>query len=116
MTTWAQEVSGIGGNAGQARVVVYREGRFMAKAIKPPIFFDDQQVAYLYNGRYFTITLSPGKHRLTSDDEETAVMLDAQPGGTYYVRVDISKSWKWAAHFSVAQVDKVQASQALKKM
>jgi hypothetical protein len=88
----------------------------MGKAIKPPIYFDDQQVGYLYNGRYFTIALTAGKHRLTSDDEETAVTLDPQPGATYYVRVGLSKSWKWVAHFSVQQVEQAPASEALKKM
>jgi hypothetical protein len=42
------------------------------------------------NGRYFTVTLDPGKHNFSSNDKQSGIELDAKAGQEYFVRVEIA--------------------------
>jgi hypothetical protein len=97
----------------KARVVVYRVGRFSSKKIKASIYCDDREVAYLANGRFLTLSLSPGKHRIISNDEKTSVSLDAKSGGTYYVRVSLGGGAWVRIWFGVEDVDSATALKQL---
>jgi hypothetical protein len=70
----------------------------------------------MYGGRYFTVALSPGKHTLASDDQCTAVSVDAGPGLTYYIRVSLSNAEPMRATFKVEQVDGDTAAKDLRRL
>jgi hypothetical protein len=106
-------------NIGQAYVVVYRVKYkpFHLKTggiiIKPSIYCDDREVAFMYSGRYFTIALPAGKHTLSSSSQYKFISLDAQPGATYYVQVALTNDDAIRPWFGVEQVD---GDRALKEL
>jgi hypothetical protein len=71
-----------------ARLRVYRQPKFSGSALYPSIYVDGRQVARVGNGRRVTIKLTPGSHNIKSDDNGSAITLDATAGQDYYVRVD----------------------------
>jgi hypothetical protein len=78
-------------------VVVYRISSMVGVLIKPSVYCDDQEVALMYSGRFFSVALSPGKHSITLGPGSKSVSLDAKPGGAYYVRIAPGFSIKEAA-------------------
>jgi len=108
--------------AGQAYVVVYRVKYkpFHFKTggiiIKPSVYCDDREVAYMYSGRYFTIALPAGKHTLSSSSQYKFVSLDAQPGATYYVQVALTNDDAIRPWFGVEQVDGDKALKELRRL
>jgi|CZKC01.1.fsa_nt_gi hypothetical protein len=66
----------------------YRQHRGINSTFAPSIFVDDKQIARVSNGSRFTIKLSPGAHSIRSDDNSSAISLDAKPGQEYFIRVD----------------------------
>ncbi len=42
------------------------------------------------NGRYFAVTLDPGKHTFRSNDAQSGVELELKAGQDYFVRVEIA--------------------------
>lgn len=73
----------------KATVYVYRYKRFTGSALEPSVFCDDVQLARIDNGRYFAMKLEPGKHTFRSTDQQAGIMIDAQAGRYYFVRVDL---------------------------
>jgi hypothetical protein len=65
---------------------------------------DDIDVAHLHNGDAVQVTLSPGAHKVYSNDQSTGVELDAKAGQTYFVRVDI-KPGAWKGHGQITLID-----------
>ncbi len=51
---------------------------------------DQTELARMENGRYFTVTLDPGKHTFSSNDKQSGIELDAKAGQEYFVRVEIA--------------------------
>ena len=88
----------------QATIYFYRPHRFQGAALKPSVFVDDVRVGNLHNGDSIKIPLTPGSHRIYSTDKSTGLELDAKPGETYYVRVDIQVGF-WKGHGGVTLVD-----------
>ena len=41
------------------------------------------------NGRYFVVTLEPGKHTCRMGDKQTGFELDLKPGEEYYAKITI---------------------------
>src|ERR1035438_2073152 len=64
-----------------ARVFVYRYKQFVGSAISPSFYCDEVQWARMENGRYFVVTLPPGKHELRSNDKQSGIELDAKETG-----------------------------------
>jgi hypothetical protein len=102
--------------AGQAQVVVYRDPRMTGKIIKPSFYCDDQEAALVYNGYYFTLSLSPGKHYLSSSDQYSSVPLDAASGATYYVKVSVTRGEALQAAFKAELVDTTEARKNFQKL
>jgi hypothetical protein len=73
----------------QATIYFYRPRRFQGSALKPTVFVDDARAGRLHNGDSINIVVAPGPHRVYSNDKSTGIELDAKPGQTYFVRVDI---------------------------
>ena len=74
----------------QASVYVYRYKQFVGSALAPSVFCDETELARMENGRYFTVTLDPGKHNFRSNDKQSGIELDAKAGQEYFVRVEIA--------------------------
>src|SRR6185437_8444429 len=74
----------------QSTVYVYRYKQFVGKALSPSVFCDDNELARMENGRYFIVTLNPGKHLFHSNDKQAGVELDLKPGEKSYIRVEIA--------------------------
>ncbi|MGA2739290.1 MAG: hypothetical protein ABSG65_17855 [Bryobacteraceae bacterium] len=115
----AQESPNAEAQASQAYVVVYRVKYkpFHFKTggiiIKPSVYCDDREVAFMYSGRYFTIAVPAGKHSLSSSSQYKFLSLKAQPGATYYVRIALTNDDAIRPWFGVEQVD---ADTALKEL
>jgi len=111
---WGQEHPASEANAVRAQVVVYRPGIHRdPKLLKPSVYYDDKEVALMYSGRYFTIAIPPGKHRISSSDEHSVVELDAKPGETYYVRIVVVNGAWIRNTFSVERRDASEATKDL---
>ncbi len=91
----------------QATIYFYRPRRFQGSALKPSVFVDDARVGNLHNGDSIKFPLAPGDHRIYSTDKSTGLDLNAKPGETYYVRVDIQVGF-WKGHGGVTLVDPQQ--------
>lgn len=77
-------------DSSKATVYVYRYKQFVGSALAPSVFCDDVQLARMENGRYFTVTVDPGKHIFRSNDEQSGIVLQAVAGQQYFIRVDIA--------------------------
>jgi hypothetical protein len=76
--------------ASKATVYIYRYKQFVGSALAPSVFCDQAQLARMENGRYFSVKVDPGSHAFRSNDEQSGVVLDAQPGQDYFIRVEIA--------------------------
>ena len=75
----------------KATVYVYRYKQFVGSALAPSVWCDETELARMENGRYFTVTLDPGKHNFRSNDKQSGIELDAKAGQEYFVRVEIAE-------------------------
>jgi hypothetical protein len=75
-------------STGIAHLHVYRPHRGMNSTFEPSVFVDNTQIIRITNGTHCTIKLTPGTHRIASDDKSSAITLTAKPGQDYYIRVD----------------------------
>jgi hypothetical protein len=78
-------------------VYVYRYKQFVGSALQPSVYCDDNQLARMENGRYFTVKTDPGKHTFRSNDQQSGVELDLKPGQEYFLRVEIATGM-WKGH------------------
>jgi len=89
---------------GKSTICFYRPHRFEGSALKPSIYIDNSEIARLKNGESVNVTVPAGQHRVYSNDKATGIDLDAQPGQTYYVRMDI-QTGVWKGHGGITLVD-----------
>jgi hypothetical protein len=61
----------------------------------------------MHNGNSLKVSVTPGSHRVYSTDKSTGLDLDAKPGETYYIRIDIQTGF-WKGHGGVTLVDPQQ--------
>jgi len=103
--TWAQDQKVAPAAAPTtATICFYRPHRFEGAALKPPVMVDEVDVAHLHNGDAVQVTVNAGSHKLHSNDKSTGIELEAKPGQTYFVRVDI-KTGGWKGHGQVTLID-----------
>jgi hypothetical protein len=76
--------------ASKATVYVYRYKQFIGSALSPSVWCDETELARMENGRYFTVTLDPGKHTFHSNDPQSGVALDLKAGQPYFIRLEIA--------------------------
>jgi hypothetical protein len=91
----------------QATIYFYRPKRFEGYALKPSVFVDDTKAGNMHNGNSLKVSVTPGSHRVYSTDKSTGLDLDAKPGETYYIRIDIQTGF-WKGHGGVTLVDPQQ--------
>ena len=73
----------------KAKVYFYRYKQYVGSALAPSVYCDEAEVARMQNGRYFTVTLAPGKHTFRSNDKQSGVEVDLKPGQEYFLRVEL---------------------------
>jgi hypothetical protein len=71
------------------KIYFYRIKQFTGSALEPTVFCDEKELARMDNGRYFVVTLEPGKHTCRMGDKQTGFELDMKPGEEYYAKVSI---------------------------
>lgn len=49
------------------------------------------------NGRFFVVTLGPGKHTIRSNDKASGVEIEMKAGLDYYIRIDMQEGF-WKGH------------------
>jgi hypothetical protein len=82
-----------------ATVYVYRYKSVQGSAYSPSVYCDEKQLARMENGKYFAVTVDAGKHVFRSNDEQSLVAIDAKPGESYYIRLEIAPGlWKGHGH------------------
>ena len=72
-----------------AVLLFYRESRFIGAALRPSIFVDDMEVAWISSGSYFKVPVAPGDHVIYADEKDSALTFPTEPGKTYYFRVGV---------------------------
>lgn len=98
-----------------ATVYVYRYKEFSGKALSPSVYCDGTELARIENGRYFVVTLAPGKHVFRSNDKQSGIDVDLKSGEKYYVRVELAAGF-WKGHGRVVSVTPDQGSYEIQKL
>lgn len=99
----------------QSTVYVYRYKQFVGKALAPSVFCNDNELARMENGRYFAVTLAPGKYLFYSNDKQAGIDLDLKPGEKYYIRLEIATGFM-KGHGRLLSVAPEQGSYEIKKL
>ena len=102
-----------GGNPSKATVYVYRYKQFVGSALAPSVYCDENELARMENGRYFTVKLDSGKHTFRSNDKQSGLELDVKAGQEYFVRVEIATGMM-KGHGRVVLMSAEQGSYELK--
>lgn len=77
-------------------ICFYRMPSYYGAPYKPSVYVGKTEIGRLRNGEAIQVTVPPGMHRLYSNDTSSVIELNAQPGQTYYVRVDMKRGvWKY---------------------
>lgn len=71
------------------KIYFYRIKQFTGSALEPTVYCDEKELARMDNGRYFVVTLDPGKHTCRMGDKQTGFEVDMKPGEEYYAKVSI---------------------------
>jgi hypothetical protein len=105
---------GVPANAGEARIVVFRNYRSVRPPVVPTIYIDGRPVGKSRLGTVFARDVAPGPHVITTDlkhpEYAEVARVNLPPGGTVYLGVDDN----WVANdtqgretpvFSIAPID-----------
>jgi hypothetical protein len=71
------------------RIYFYRIKQFAGSALEPTVYCDEKELARMDNGRYFVVTLDPGKHTCRMGDKQTGFEVDMKTGEEYYAKISI---------------------------
>jgi hypothetical protein len=64
-------------------IYFYRIKQFAGSSLEPSVYCDDQELARMDNGRYFGVTLTPGKHICRMGDKQTGFEIDVKGDQTF---------------------------------
>lgn len=76
-------------NTGKAVIYFYRIKQYAGSMLEPSVYCDDKELARMDNGRYFVVSLEPGKHTCNMGDKQTGFDLELKSGEQYYAKVTI---------------------------
>ena len=99
--------------ASKATVYIYRYKQFVGSALEPSVYCDDVSLARMDNGRYFAAHIDPGKHTFHSNDSQSGVELELNPGLEYFLRVEIATGFM-KGHGRIILMSSEQGSYELK--
>jgi len=98
-----------------ALIYFYRIKQFAGSALEPSVFCDNKELARMDNGRYFGVTLAPGKHICSMGDKQTGFEVDVKSGEEYYARITIDVGF-WKGRGRLTLMRKEQGAFELKKV
>lgn len=87
-----------------ARLVCYREKKFVGSGLHHTIYLDDVEIADLNNGTYFVIKATPGEHKMHADEKKDEFTFTVEAGKTYYFKTELQMGF-WKGHGKVAPVE-----------
>ena len=96
-------------------IYFYRIKQFAGSALEPSVYCDDKELARMDNGRYFGVTLTPGKHICSMGDKQTGFEVDVKSGEEYYARITIDTGF-WKGRGRLTLMQKEQGAFELKKV
>ena len=113
--TQSQEVP-----AQTTEVVIYRPKRFAGSALNPSVYIDNEQVARLGNGRFFTLRLPAGRHSFTSNTTNAPrTHIELKSGGKTYLELvlmpSVGSAWGKVS-WRLVPAEEVDAKGALEKL
>lgn len=112
----AESSAGANGAAGGvATVYIYRPNKMVGKALEPSVFADGVELARMDNGRFFTLRLAPGKHKIHMSDEKKGYEINVGAGEVYYFRVGI-EAGMWKGHGKLVLDDNERGAAEVKKL
>jgi Protein of unknown function (DUF2846) len=102
-------------NESQTTVYIYRYKQFVGSALSPSVYCDENELARMDNGKFFTAKLSTGKHTFRSNDKQAGVEVDLKSGQDYYIRVEIAAGMM-KGHGRLVLVAPEQGAYEIKKL
>ena len=96
-------------------VYIYRPSKMVGKALEPSVFCDGVELARMDNGRFFTLKLKPGKHRVHMTNKEKGFEINMGRGEVYYFRVGIEMGM-WKGHGKITLDDNEKGAAEIKKL
>ena len=96
-------------------IYFYRTKQFAGSALEPTVYCDDKELARMDNGRFFGVTLEPGKHTCRMGDKQTGFEIDMKAGEEYYAKISIEAGF-WKGHGRMTLLQKEQGAFELKKV
>ena len=111
----AQDPKPVEKPADNALIYFYRIKQFAGSALEPSVFCDEKELARMDNGRYFGVTLTPGKHICSMGDKQTGFEIDVKSGEEYYARITIDTGF-WKGRGRLTLMQKEQGAFELKKV
>lgn len=98
-----------------ALIYFYRIKQFAGSALEPSVYCDEKELARMDNGRYFGVTLAPGKHICSMGDKQTGFEIEVKQGEEYYARITIDVGF-WKGRGRLTLMQKEQGAFELKKV
>lgn len=103
-------------NASEKPIIYfYRTKQYAGSALEPSVYCDDKELARMDNGRYFGVTLEPGKHTCRMGDKQTGFEIDMKAGEEYYAKVTLEAGF-WKGHGRLSLLQKEQGAFEIKKV
>ena len=96
-------------------IYFYRIKQFAGSSLEPSVYCDEKELARMDNGRYFGVTLAPGKHVCRMGDKQTGFEIDVKGDETYYAKVSIEAGF-WKGHGRLTLIQPEQGGFELKKV
>ena len=90
--------------AAVARLICYREKRFVGAGLHHTISVDGTEIGDLNNGTYFIVKIAPGEHKMHADEKKDEFTFTVEAGKTYYFKTEI-KMGVWKGHGKISLVD-----------
>jgi hypothetical protein len=96
-------------------IYFYRTKQYAGSGLEPSVYCDDKELARMDNGRYFGVTLEPGKHTCRMGDKQTGFEIDMKAGEEYYARITLEAGF-WKGHGRLTLMQKEQGAFEVKKV
>lgn len=96
-------------------IYFYRTKQYAGSGLEPTVYCDDKELARMDNGRYFGVSLDPGKHTCRMGDKQTGFEIDMKPGQEYYARITIEAGF-WKGHGRLTLMQNEQGAFEIKKV
>ncbi len=77
-------------------IIFFRESHYFGSGLRPSVYVDGRGVGRLSNGRWFSYSVEPGKHKPESSAKhQAATLVETTPGETIYVQM-VTVAGVWA--------------------